>query len=280
MGTQDFRLGDKGLALIQEFEGCKRGYLGDDRWQAYLDTLPKTPVWTVYYGLTKGVHKGTIVTRAEGDEMMRRELIACETSLENMVDVPLNAHQADACISLIYNMGPGSPSDTKHKRGFYWSTLRKLINQGKLDQAAAQFPRYNRSGGVVVNGLTRRRKAEQALFLLPVPATEAEADEPMPQAVDKAAPVITTTQAAASSPTIGAAGVGLAATIAQAGSGLWDWITGAGQQITVAKEAAGPFRELFQALHINVTTVTLAITLGALAFVAVRHTLKKREGLA
>jgi lysozyme len=280
MSAQDFRLGDKGLALIQEFEGWKRGYLGDDRWKAYLDTLPKKPVWTIYYGLTKGVHEGMVITRAQGDEMMKRELISCETALESMVSVPLNANQADACISLIYNMGPGSPSDTKHKRGFYWSTLRRLINQGKLDAAAAQFPRYNRSGGVVVRGLTRRREAERALFLLPVAATEAETDEPMPQSVDHPVPAVTAVQAVAQSPTIGAAGVGIAASAVQAGSSLWSWITDAGQQISAAKEASGPFSDLLSAMHINVTSVTLAITIGALAFVAVRHFAKKREGLA
>ena len=277
---QDFRLGDKGLALIKEFEGWKRGYLGDDRWEAYLDTLPKNPVWTIYYGLTKGVYGGMIVTREQGDEMMRRELISCETALENLVDVPLNANQADACISLIYNMGPGSPSDTKYKRGFYWSTLRKLINQGKLDAAAAQFPRHCRSGGKVVSGLVRRRKAEQALFLLPVPADAAEADEPMPQAVDRPVPVVTTVQAVKASPTVGASVVGLGALLTQAGTYLWTWITDAGQQINAVKSAADPYSDLLAALHINVTNVTITIGIGTLAFVAVRQILKKREGLA
>jgi hypothetical protein len=197
-----------------------------------------------------------------------------------MVSVPLNANQADACLSLIYNMGPGSPADTKHKRGFYWSTLRRLLNEGKLDQAAAQFPRYCRSGGKIVNGLVRRRKAEQALFLLPVAATEAELDEPMPQAVDRPAPAMSTIQAIKSSPTVGATGVGIAAGLTKAASGLWEWITDAGQQIGAAKEASGPFSELFKALHINFETVTLTVIIGTLVFVGVRQVLKKREGLA
>ncbi|MFM6190606.1 glycoside hydrolase family protein, partial [Planktothrix sp.] len=31
--------------------------------------------------------------------------------------------------------------------------------------AADQFPRWNKAGGQVLEGLTRRRKAERALFL-------------------------------------------------------------------------------------------------------------------
>jgi lysozyme len=282
MGAQQFRISDRGIALIQEFEGDEEGKLDGDRWQAYLDTIPKPPVPTIYFGLTEGVHMGMIITREQGDEMMKRELIKCETALERMVDVRLTQPQIDSLVSFVYNVGPGSASDTKRKKGFYWSTMRKLINLGKFAAAAGQFERYNRSGGRVVNGLTRRRKREAAMFMEPgvclVPADDPK--ETMPPVVDVPTPASTVTQAIAQSPTIGAAGVGIAASTVQAGSSLWSWITDAGQHISAAKEASGPFSELFGAMHINVTSVTLAITIGALAFVAVRHFVKKREGLA
>jgi GH24 family phage-related lysozyme (muramidase) len=45
------------------------------------------------------------------------------------------------------------------------STLLKLLNQGEYTQAADQFLRWNKAGGRVLPGLTRRREAERALFL-------------------------------------------------------------------------------------------------------------------
>jgi lysozyme len=280
MGTQQFRISDRGLALIQEFEGDDEGKLDGDRWEAYLDTIPNPPVPTIYFGLTEGVHMGMVITRAQGDEMMKRELIKCETALERMVDTPLTQPQIDSLLSFVYNVGPGSASDTKHKKGFYWSTMRKLINQEKLSAAAAQFVRYNRSGGRVVRGLTRRREREAAMFMEPSDLIPTGAPkESMPQLVDAPEPASTAVRTVTTSPTIGAAGVGIAAGAVQAGSSAWSLITDAGQQIGAAKEASGPFSELFSALHINVGTVTLAIIIGALAFVLVRHFVQKREGI-
>ena len=42
--------------------------------------------------------------------------------------------------------------------------LRKL-NAGDYKGAAAEFPRWNKAGGKVINGLVSRRKAERKVFL-------------------------------------------------------------------------------------------------------------------
>jgi lysozyme family protein len=91
-------------------------------------------------------------------------------------------------------------------------------------------------------------------------------------------PTMTTAKAITTSPTVGAATIGAGAAAVQAGSGIWSWITDAGQQITAAQGASGPFAALFKALHINMENVTLVIIIGALVFVGVRHILQKREG--
>jgi GH24 family phage-related lysozyme (muramidase) len=38
-------------------------------------------------------------------------------------------------------------------------------NRGDISGAAAEFPKWNKGGGRVLPGLTRRRLEEQALFL-------------------------------------------------------------------------------------------------------------------
>ncbi|EBY2991617.1 lysozyme, partial [Salmonella enterica subsp. enterica serovar Typhimurium] len=45
------------------------------------------------------------------------------------------------------------------------STLLRKLNSGDYAGAADEFLRWNKAGGKVLNGLTRRREAERALFL-------------------------------------------------------------------------------------------------------------------
>jgi lysozyme len=63
----------------------------------------------------------------------------------------------DALISFSYNVGL---SALKH------STLLRRINSGRSDLAIREFKRWNKSGGSVRRGLTRRRKEEAAMFSL------------------------------------------------------------------------------------------------------------------
>jgi lysozyme len=62
----------------------------------------------------------------------------------------------DALVSFTYNVGAGA---------FRTSTLLKKLNAGDTVGACNQLPRWNKAGGKVLPGLTRRRAAEQALCL-------------------------------------------------------------------------------------------------------------------
>jgi len=50
------------------------------------------------------------------------------------------------------------------ERNLARSTLLKLVNAKRFDEAAEQFAPWNRGGGKVLRGLTRRRAAEAELF--------------------------------------------------------------------------------------------------------------------
>lgn len=67
----------------------------------------------------------------------------------------VNEFQIGAVVSLIYNIGPGA---------FRASTLRRKILEGDHEEAGRQFLRWNKAGGRVFAGLTRRRKAEKRLY--------------------------------------------------------------------------------------------------------------------
>jgi lysozyme len=163
----------------------------DGRYKAY--RCPAN-VPTIYCGLTHGVKDGMIVTEAEGEAMLKKELWRYEDAVERLVTVDLNQNEFDACVLLVFNIGIGA---------FEKSTLLKLLNQGKRQAAAAQFGRWVNGGGKKLPGLVRRRAAEAALFLKPVEGTVAEVvtDEPsMPQKVE-AEPEMTTIEAIRTSPT-------------------------------------------------------------------------------
>jgi GH24 family phage-related lysozyme (muramidase) len=135
----------EGLKLVKSFEGL---YL-----EAYLDPVG---VWTIGWGITKGVRSGMKITVAQAEKMLEDELEKFEEAVADAVKVQLNDNQFSALVSFSYNVGVRSLSE---------STLLKLLNQGKFQEAADQFPRWDKAGGQSLLGLSRRRRAERALFL-------------------------------------------------------------------------------------------------------------------
>lgn len=139
------QMGQKGFDLIKQFEGFKAN--------AY-----KCPanVWTIGYGTTKGVKEGQHITVATANTFLLNDVAQFVKDINTLVKVPLTQNQFDALVCFVYNVGTGN---------FRSSTLLKMINSRNFAGAAAQFVRWNKAKGVTLNGLTRRREAEAALFL-------------------------------------------------------------------------------------------------------------------
>jgi lysozyme len=133
-----------GLDLIKQFEGL--------RLEAYQDSVG---VWTIGYGHTKTAKQGMRITERGAEDLLRHDLEWVEQVIKSKVTVSLEQHQYDALCSFIYNLGGTN---------FGKSTLLKRINAGDFEGAANEFPKWNKAGGKVLNGLTRRRKQEQKLF--------------------------------------------------------------------------------------------------------------------
>ncbi len=141
---------DKGIALIKEFEGCKL--------TAYQDSVG---VWTIGYGWTqpvdgKPIRAGMTIKQETAERLLKTGLVSYESDVSRLVKVGLNQGQFDALVSFTYNLGARSLST---------STLLRKLNSGDYAGAADEFLRWNKAGGKVLNGLTRRREAERALFL-------------------------------------------------------------------------------------------------------------------
>ena len=138
-------INQEGLNLIKAFEGL---YL-----EAYQDPVG---IWTIGYGHIQGVTEGMKITLAQAEELLRQDLARYETAVQDAVEVTINEDQFSALTSFCFNLGAGS---------LFRSTLLKLLNQGKIAEAANEFPRWDKAGGQPLLGLSRRRRAERALFL-------------------------------------------------------------------------------------------------------------------
>jgi lysozyme len=141
------RTNDEGFKLLTTFEGCKLHAYDDGR-----------GVMTLGYGHTHGVVEGMTITQAQAEQFFHEDLEQFESYVEEAVQVDLNDDQFSALVCFCFNVGPGT-------EGFGGSTLLQKLNTGDYQGAAEQFPRWNKVDGNPWLGLTRRRLAEQALFL-------------------------------------------------------------------------------------------------------------------
>ena len=137
-------ISDKGLYAIKKFEGLEL--------TAYQDAVG---VWTIGYGHTKNVHEGDIISSAQAEAVLVKELKEYENYVNDLVTVPLFDYQFDALVSWTYNLGPTNLKS---------STMLKVLNEGKYDEVPDQMRRWNRAGGKVLEGLVIRRDHEAKLF--------------------------------------------------------------------------------------------------------------------
>ena len=134
----------EGLSLIKKFEGCEL--------DAYEDAVG---IPTIDYGRTKNVTMGDSCSIEQAEDWLAEEMPEYEGYINSNVEVDLEQYQFDALCSWVYNLGPNNLKS---------STMLKVLNEGKYSEVPAQIKRWNRAGGNVLEGLTRRREAEALLF--------------------------------------------------------------------------------------------------------------------
>jgi lysozyme len=142
-----------GIALIKEFEGFPFGG------RPYQDSVG---VWTIGYGHTEGVGpRSRRLTEREAAKLLEQDLD--RTYARDVAALPmagdLNQHQFDALVSFVYNVGPGAIAPD--------TGIGRALRAKDWERAADELLRWDKAGGRVLAGLTRRRTAERALFLRP-----------------------------------------------------------------------------------------------------------------
>lgn len=157
----DFRLGPKGLAIITSFETLQL--------KAYAATAEEAArnIWTAGYGHTQGVKRGDTCTKIQADAWLLEDCTTAERAVHMLVKVPINQNQYDALVSFAFNVGTDIDFDDLAE-GLGDSTLLKKLNGADYAGASAEFPKWIKQKGKVLQGLVRRRAAEQNLFRLPI----------------------------------------------------------------------------------------------------------------
>jgi lysozyme len=180
--ASQFTTSNDGIKLIGDFEGLERrggssrfvpkgaDLRKEDRNRIY-EYIDPIGLPTIGYGhlLTREeLRTGMItingrhvnykngITMEQVYDLKRQDLVRFEVAIRNFVKVPITQSMFDALVSWLFNVGTGRMAS---------STLGRVLNQGNYNQAANELLKWNRAGGNVLAGLTRRRQAERTMFL-------------------------------------------------------------------------------------------------------------------
>jgi lysozyme len=165
------RINAAGLRLIKSFEGF------EPKW--YRDPVG---IWTIGFGHTDAAgapkhatSKGLVLSDEAATEILANDLGQYAAAVEKAVKVPLNDNQFAALVSFTYNVGAGALAK---------STLVKKLNAGNYGAVRSELAKWNKAGGKVLKGLTRRRAAEASLFetkpiIEPQPRPAPPVDDPV-----------------------------------------------------------------------------------------------------
>ena len=151
------------VPFLVSFEGT--GPMKNGKFLAYKDPGSKSglPI-TIAWGLTYHANGTPIQLGEEWDlaYAMQVKAIVLERFVQGVIALCPNLIKEDprrlaAVVSFAYNVGIGN---------LKISNLRKKILVGNWEGAAKEFLKWDKAGGKVMRGLTRRRQAESNMFLL------------------------------------------------------------------------------------------------------------------
>jgi lysozyme len=147
-------LNNKGYLFITKHEGLRlKPYLCPAK-------IPTIGYGNTYYANGKRVTLlDKQITKQEAFEMFKEIANKFAKKVDELVTSNITQNQFNALVSFAYNVGTGN---------FASSTLLKKVNKNPNDLTIkAEFLRWNKAGGKVINGLTNRRIEEADLYFLP-----------------------------------------------------------------------------------------------------------------
>ena len=135
------KISDNGLKMIKTYEGFSA------RATKCVDTEKYYTIGYGHYG--KDVEKDEIISVKEAEKLLAKDVAVHEKNV-NALDLNMKQNTFDALVDFSYNCGKAN--------------LTKLTKGRTLKEISEHITAYNKSGGVVLAGLTKRRKAEKELI--------------------------------------------------------------------------------------------------------------------
>lgn len=150
------KLNKKGIELMHEFEGL--------RLESYLCPagIPTIGWGNTRYESGRRVQLGESITKERADALFLWFANSFATQVRSLLNkgVTINENQFSSLVSFAYNVGVANLRS---------STLLRKVNANPNDPTIFnEFLRWNRAGGQVLAGLTRRRQAEANLYYEPI----------------------------------------------------------------------------------------------------------------
>ena len=156
-------LDNKGYLLIAQFEGL--------RLKPYLCSAG---VPTIGYGSTfypsgrKVTMQDKPITQETAFWMLKQVANMFAKDVDSLVTSNINQNQFNALVSFAFNLGSDIDADNIPE-GLGDSRLLRRVNANPNDpEIVREFVKWNKAGGRVLDGLTKRRLKEAELYFTPV----------------------------------------------------------------------------------------------------------------
>jgi GH24 family phage-related lysozyme (muramidase) len=136
------RISAAGIKLLKRSEGFRN--------RVYLDAAGFPTIGYGHRLLNPASFPGGI-DEPQAAEILASDVREAQQAVERVVKVPLTYGQFDALADLCFNLGAGQLAS---------STLLKVLNRGRYDDAAKQLLRWDHADGQELDALKARREAE------------------------------------------------------------------------------------------------------------------------
>jgi lysozyme len=141
-----------GIQLLKDFEGL--------RLNAYKCSagVPTIGYGSTFYPDKSNVKMGDVLRdKNEAEILLINTLEDYDIYVSKYTkSVKLTQHQFDALVCFAYNVGLGNLSKS--------TLLKKVLSNPNDPTIPSEFAKWNRGGGVVLQGLVKRRKKEGELY--------------------------------------------------------------------------------------------------------------------
>lgn len=159
MMTQVRTVNKKTMDLIESFESLHR--VGNDGLIYPYHDMLGYPTIGIGHLLSKVVNENLSkyppITKEDAYKLHTQDVNVFSLGVSKMIIVPTTDNQFGAIVSLAFNVGLGNLKTS--------TLIRKLNQKNPISDIANEFLKWNKGGGKIIAGLTRRRIAERELFL-------------------------------------------------------------------------------------------------------------------